>query len=270
MSRIYIKNKQSFKTLIINILKNDDHETITKNVVLEKCNNKYKTYIQKYTPINDDVINIIYEYTFEEININICGFKYKKYIRFDIKYYKLFDFVIVSEVKNDIIVYYIYTPHIKLNIFNRTTGEIMLNENIEKININNYKESIKKDSECLNVRYTKNNKEFVNRKELILVPKNACNYINFFNEYMKQNYNKEDYIKCKRPENEGGYFESNNYIVYEHNNQQLNYNFTPDNILYYEIIKPINHKKIKEIIVVMKLLINIIKKQLINFKNNSH
>src|SRR5271154_2832099 len=84
MSRIYFKenNKKKIKTLIFKSfytapetqyddLLHDECNKFEDNIVLIKYNKEYKTYIRQFTSINDDLIDIIYEYTIKEIELNI-------------------------------------------------------------------------------------------------------------------------------------------------------------------------------------------------------
>ena len=98
MAHIYFKksNKDKLKTLIYQSMEKYDFEPID-NIVLIKYNKKIKAYIRQFTLINDDLINIIYDYTIEEIELNM-KIKYYPYGRTDhlkfaikLQYPNLFD-----------------------------------------------------------------------------------------------------------------------------------------------------------------------------------
>lgn len=265
MSCIYFKNKQSFKKIINDSLKNN--KITNEDIILLRHNKKYKQLIQKYTPINDDVINIINEYTIKEIKINIrCYSDDTNCTYIEIRCYKLFDILIIGSYYkyDDIFIYKIFLVNIKSNIINRIGNQYIINQNEEMIilNINDYKDMLEKESKKLN-DYKGTNEKFVSQISNLSLSEYACDYVGFFNEYMKQNYDKENYIDFKYSDYDHCYYTNNNtYVMYYHK-----YEVQSDmcqNTLSYEIVRPLNHKKLKEIIVIMKLIITALVKELIN------
>lgn len=262
---IHFKNKDVFEKLIYNTLK--QNYGYDEEIILIERKTKYKKCLQNYTILYDDVIKIIDDYTVDEIKINIASYIRIKVLIIEVKCYGLFDFVITYNHDDTCA---IFTPHIKPNIINRVRNYIVLDMIQKKINIKDYDKKFRTElNECMS-NYIQNNNEFVNQSDSIIVNSHMCNYINFFNEFMKRNYNKNNYIACWTTTSEDGYYiKNNNYVIYNHESEDYNigtHSFY--NMLYYELIKPLDHKKLKKIIVIMKLLIDVVKNQINIYRKN--
>lgn len=236
MSTIHIPidQKEALKNIVYKL---QNTKLSLGHIHLIHLHKKYKRIMINYTKIPTDIINIIYEYTPEIINVSvILSMFYINQIDVIIKLDNIIELIFkfatydISEVK---------ITNIKSNIFNYFVNNPSTHEDYDNeeafIHYScNYVSDKKSDESCWKNKMPEF--EDVN-----------INY--FFNSYMEYYYNKNNYLQLEKNE-----YEYCKCVKYYSNNIFVNISQYYDYNKKYVFIYPLDHKKIKKIIVMTKVI----------------
>ncbi len=262
MARIYFDKgeKIKFRDLLYRSTSTTNNEISIR--LIKKYN--YISIIQQFTPIINDIAKIINEYCYEyytiyavsllvhavdvmRIQIRVydkqyfdfafsCGYRYYGIKRDNTHIYNV---IAISNIHQDI-------------LSTRTLINYNHNKNISSELMNNHTKSIINNFIMPELNHIKYN-EFTKPRPITSCWDGERNKVWIFNDYMKRYYNKNEYLWiCKKNMREQNHipphiFTNNHYI-----------NNTPDSNQYV-IHKITNHKILKNIIVILKILSDQIK-----------
>ncbi len=255
MNRIYIPNlqKQILRSLILNTT---NYKKSSETIYLIHKNTNYNIILTSVTILPADIINLICSYSHDIINIKIqftnsrFGDSYLNVVQKNV-----FDFVFHIKQYNTKTTFNTYIRNINYNIFkeqainiNKTpyTNELLQEVISDMIKSTDEQQTwLYDDDEVCNFYEFSHRISGVYRNDVIYAF-NHININNFFNSYMEKYYNKYNYLSTT-PKSQVSYHKNNIFScqlsLETYNNEKL-----------LMFIQPNNHKILKRIIIIIKII----------------